>query len=84
MTNASDQIVTGLDAAKAAAGNAKKLAALLNLTGAAISRWGDTVPLKRLLSVEKVTGVPRYILRPDLFGMTTPPATKPTKPSKAA
>ncbi len=72
MSNASDEIVTGLEAAKAAAGNAKKLAALLNLTGAAISRWGDTVPLGRLLEVEKVTGVPRYILRPDLFSMSAP------------
>lgn len=74
MTIASDPSVTGLAAAKIAAGDAKTLAKLLNITGAAVSRWGDTVPMGRILDVERVTGVPRYILRPDLFGPSAQPA----------
>ncbi len=82
MTMTSDQNVTGLAAAKAAAGNAKKLAALLDISGAMISRWGDTVPLNWMLDVERVTGIPRYILRPDLFNMAAVPPAAPEKPAK--
>lgn len=80
MSIASDQPVTGLAAAKKAAGNAKKLAALLGLTPAAITKWGSEVPLKRLVEVEAATGIPRYILRPDLFA----PQSAPDKPLQAA
>ncbi len=74
MMIASDQIVTGMAAAKAKAGNAKKLAEMMGLSGGLISRWGDTVPLNWLLKMEQVTGVPRYVLRPDLFTISAPPA----------
>ena len=57
----------GLAAAKKAAGNGKKLAKLLGISGAAVSRWGDTIPDRWLFKVEKATGVPHYVLRPDLF-----------------
>ncbi len=82
MTMDSDQVVTGMAAAKAAAGNAKKLAKLIGASGGLVSRWKDTVPLNWLLRMEQATGVPRYILRPDLFGMSAPPPAAPAKPTK--
>ena len=33
----------------------------------AISQW-DKVPAKRVLEVEKITGISRHVLRPDIFG----------------
>jgi len=58
----------GLAAAKKAAGNAKELADKLGITAAAVSRWGNEVPLGRVLEVEAATGVSRHALRPDVFG----------------
>lgn len=57
----------GLAAAIHEAGNKAKLGRLLGLTGAAISAWGDQVPIEWMLEIERVTGVPREILRPDVF-----------------
>lgn len=37
-----------------------------NISPQAISQWGE-VPAERLLDVERVTGVPRQQLRPDLY-----------------
>lgn len=70
-TRESEAPVQGLAAAKKAAGNGKKLAQLLGISGAAISRWGDTIPDRWLFKVEKATGVPHYVLRPDLFAKAT-------------
>ena len=42
------------------------LAEALGLTPQAVSGW-DKIPLSRLLDVERVTGVPREKLRPDLY-----------------
>lgn len=49
-----------------AAGNAALLAEALGISAQAISQWAEVPPL-RVLSVEKVTGVPRHELRPDLY-----------------
>lgn len=67
MDIASDQPVTGLAAAKKAAGTKKKLAELLGVSGALVTKWRSEIPLNWLLQVEAVTGVPRNVLRPDLF-----------------
>jgi DNA-binding transcriptional regulator YdaS (Cro superfamily) len=56
----------GLVAAIEAAGNRTELASRLGITLGAISQW-DKVPINRVLEVEKATGVPRYVLRPDFF-----------------
>jgi len=71
----------GLNAAKKAAGNAKLLAEKLGITGAAISRWGDEVPLKWVIPVEGATGVSRHTLRPDMF---TPPTAATLSHEEAA
>ena len=67
MNGANSPNARGLAEAKKAAGSAKNLACLLGISPPAISRWGDEIPLARVLDVERVTGVPRAVLRPDMF-----------------
>lgn len=49
------------------AGGPSALASELRITQAAISQWRQ-VPSTRVLAVEKITGVSRYELRPDIYG----------------
>lgn len=56
----------GLRLAIKAAGSPRKLADLLGLTRQAVNNW-DKVPDKYLLKIEKLTGIDREDLRPDLF-----------------
>lgn len=58
-----------LSRAVKAAGNRTELAKLLSISPAAVYQW-DRVPPLRVLEVERVTGVSRHDLRPDLY----PPA----------
>lgn len=56
-----------LEAARGAAGGNTGLSRKLGkLTPQAISQW-KYVPARRVLDVERVTGVPRHQLRPDLY-----------------
>lgn len=43
-----------------------KLGAAVGVSSQAISQWKQ-VPAQRVLQVERVTGVPRHMLRPDLY-----------------
>lgn len=43
------------------------LARLIDLSVQAVSQW-DEVPAERCLTVERVTGVSRHVLRPDIYG----------------
>lgn len=66
----------GLRKAIKKAGSETALARLINVTRSAIGQW-EIVPSERVLSVEAVTGVPCWELRPDLY----PPARfKPKEP----
>jgi DNA-binding transcriptional regulator YdaS (Cro superfamily) len=56
----------GLKKALEIAGGTRALAKALGITAGAISHW-DRIPAERLLEIEKVTGVPRDELRPDLY-----------------
>ena len=49
-----------------AAGGVGKLAELLGISGPAISQW-ERIPLDRVIDVERVTGISRTKLRPDMF-----------------
>jgi hypothetical protein len=62
---------TGLAAAVDAAGTMADLARRLGISRAAVAQWRK-VPAERLVEVERVTGVSRVILRPDLFGPSNP------------
>lgn len=47
-------------------GGQAKFARLIGVTAQAVSQW-DEVPPLRVLAVERVSGVPRHELRPDLY-----------------
>lgn len=49
-----------------AVGTGDKLASDLGITPQALSQW-DRVPPLRVLEVERITGVPRHELRPDIY-----------------
>ena len=45
-----------------------ELSALLNIKSAAISKWERRgIPPRRVLDVERITGISRHELRPDLY-----------------
>jgi DNA-binding transcriptional regulator YdaS (Cro superfamily) len=56
----------GVREAVIAAGGIRPLARALGILHTTIIRW-RFIPIERLLQVEKVTGVPRERLRPDIF-----------------
>ena len=51
-------------------GTSNEFAALLGVKPQAVSQW-DRVPPLRVLDVERISGVPRHELRPDIY---PPPA----------
>lgn len=48
-------------------GRVVELAAACKITHGAVSQW-DRVPSDHVLTVERLTGIPRDELRPDLYG----------------
>lgn len=59
-----DTLLTFLNAER---GRRIWLAGLLGIGPGAISQWRQ-VPAERVLEVERLTGVSRYDLRPDIYG----------------
>jgi DNA-binding transcriptional regulator YdaS (Cro superfamily) len=49
-----------------------KLASEMGVTRAAVVKW-KRVPAERLIEIERITGIARDKLRPDLFEATTLP-----------
>ncbi|AYN86268.1 transcriptional regulator [Commensalibacter melissae] len=47
-------------------GGPVKLAKAIGINHAAVCRW-KVLPIHRLLEVERITGIPREELRPDIF-----------------
>lgn len=62
MTDRKEALKRAIDAV----GGLAKLAEPLGITMQAISQW-DEVPPLRVLAVERVSGVSRHELRPDLY-----------------
>lgn len=60
--------IDALERAKEKAGGPTGLAAAMTnpITPQAISQW-KRVPAERVLDVERISGVPRHELRPDLY-----------------
>jgi TorA maturation chaperone TorD len=61
----------GLNEAISAAGGITELARRIGISQPSVSNW-SRVPAERVLSVEAATGVPRTLLRPDLYGDLPP------------
>lgn len=57
---------TPLERAIEGAGGAVPLAEKLQITAEAIYQW-PKCPVKRVLEVERISGVPRHELRPDIY-----------------
>lgn len=55
------------DEAVLAAGGPTRLAETLGISDAAVCQWKH-IPAKRVIAVEKASGLPRSRLRPDIFG----------------
>jgi DNA-binding transcriptional regulator YdaS (Cro superfamily) len=51
-------------------GSKAALAKALRVTRSAVSHWvkGGELPVKRVLEIERLTGISRHKLRPDIFG----------------
>jgi DNA-binding transcriptional regulator YdaS (Cro superfamily) len=56
----------GMDLLRAKRGRLAEVAHGLGMTRAAIVKWRQ-VPAERVVEVERITGIPREQLRPDLF-----------------
>lgn len=67
-SNKSSKENTGIRAAIAAAGSTYALAELCSVSQPAVMKWLKTFcPAERAVDIEKVTGVWRGAIRPDLF-----------------
>lgn len=60
------------------AGGVIALSIALGLSRSAVSQW-KRVPIERIRDVERITGIPRHLLRPEVFG-----TEQPTKPKASA
>lgn len=61
------EISPGLrEAIEAAGGKGTDLAKVLGITAQAVQQW-ETVPVKRLLEIERKLGIPRARLCPELY-----------------
>lgn len=56
----------GLSLVLKAAGSNTKLATDLGITQSAVSQW-PRVPVARVLEIERLYGIPRHKLRPDIY-----------------
>jgi hypothetical protein len=61
------------------AGGPSALSRQIGVTPQAISQW-RRVPPERVLEVERITGISRHELRPDIYG----PAPQPTQPQQGS
>lgn len=61
--------MTAIEKAIKAVGGVTTLAGLLKSTPQTVVHWRKRgIPAKRVLDVERATGVSRYELRPDIYG----------------
>lgn len=45
----------------------REIAQALGITQPSVSKWRKAVPIERCADIERVTGIPRNVLRPDIF-----------------
>jgi TorA maturation chaperone TorD len=58
---------SGLEQAIKAAGGVASLARAIGIAQPSVSNW-SRIPAERVLAVEALTSVPRFVLRPDIYG----------------
>lgn len=58
---------SGLEQAIKAAGGVASLARAIGIAQPSVSNW-TRIPAERVLAVEALTNIPRFILRPDIYG----------------
>lgn len=63
-------MTSGMDLLRAKRGRLAEVAHGLGLTRAAVVKW-ERVPADRLIEIERITGIPREQLRPDLYRKST-------------
>jgi hypothetical protein len=73
----------GLAAAIQSVGNLTNLARQLGVAPPTISKW-KRCPAERVPEVSRLSGIPRHVLRPDLYEAPTPPAPAGRKQREAA
>ena len=61
------QLAPGLMLAAEACGSMAELARRLGMGRSSMQKWETVVPASRVIDIERVTGVPREQLRPDLY-----------------
>jgi DNA-binding transcriptional regulator YdaS (Cro superfamily) len=64
------------------AGGARVVSRHIGLTRQAVSKW-QIIPARHVLLVERLSGVSRYDLRPDVFGPPPDPSWRPALESVA-
>jgi hypothetical protein len=69
------EITDPIDLIRSKRGMFAKIAAELNLARSTVSDW-SRIPAERLPEVERITGIPRHVLRPDIC--LPPQSTAPT------
>lgn len=73
-------MITIVKKAAKSSGGVVALARELGIKHTALYSW-TRVPAERVLDIERITGVSRHDLRPDIFG---PAASRPSKLEKSA
>jgi len=69
-------------AAISAAGGASVVAKACELTRQAVCKW-ESIPPKHVLTVERLSGVSRHELRPDIYGRSPGPLARKADPVAA-
>src|SRR5262245_24431447 len=72
---------TGLEEAIKAAGGVASLARAIGIAQPSVSNW-TRVPAERVLAVEALTNVSRFVLRPDIYGDASELAPSNSQPAE--
>lgn len=69
-------MVTVLKRIRRQHGMSARIARELGINPSAVSQWTE-VPYNRVLDVERITGIPRHVLRPDIYPPDREPPVSP-------
>ncbi len=53
-------------------GGRRALAAAMGVSVQALVRWRRRIPVERVIALEGLSGIPRAVLRPDIYGSGSP------------